>query len=181
MIMTFANKKYDNDNRLGCGGFTLVELMIVIAIIGILAAIAVPNFMKYRKKAEITEIAVNIKNFEKGFIAYALDEDDYPDDCHTDTGPYGLPDTIIEDYILVGEWVKPTALGGRYNWEGPDQYWPTYPDDTGYIGISIDEGTAPDKDFRILDSMLDDGNLATGKFQKTTNGRYTYMIESNGY
>jgi prepilin-type N-terminal cleavage/methylation domain-containing protein len=181
MIMRRTVKITDKTAKLASGGFTLVELMIVIAIIGILAAIAVPNFMRYRKKAEIAEIAVNIKNFEKGFIAYALDEGDYPADSHTDTGPYGLPDAIIEDYILVGEWVKPTALGGRYNWEGANTYWPLYPDDNGYIGISIDEGTAPNKDFRILDAMLDDGNLATGKFQQTTNGRYTYMIESNGY
>ena len=58
-------------------GFTLIELMIVIAIIGILAAIAIPQFASYRARAYNSAALSDLKNAATAQEAYFVDEQSY--------------------------------------------------------------------------------------------------------
>src|SRR5262245_63582545 len=60
--------------RKAAGGFTLIELMIVVAIIGILAAVAIPAFMKYIRRSKTTEATMNIRKLFDSSVSYFEDE-----------------------------------------------------------------------------------------------------------
>src|SRR6187549_396807 len=59
-----------NKNR---GGFTLVEIMIVVAIIALLAAIAVPNFLRARKRSQATRILEDLRMIDSAIDQYAIE------------------------------------------------------------------------------------------------------------
>ncbi len=67
-------KKYYN-------GFTLVEILIVVVIVGILAAIAIPTYNNYVKKGYATEAKTQIKNIVQAAELYATENGDFPPDC----------------------------------------------------------------------------------------------------
>ena len=58
-------------------GFTLIELMIVVAIIGILAAIAIPNFMRFQAKSKQSEAKMNLGAIGTTCEAYRAEKDTY--------------------------------------------------------------------------------------------------------
>ena len=80
-------KFHTKDDR----GFTLIELMIVIAIIGILAAIAIPQFSAYRVRSYNSAANADLRNATTAQEAYFVDQQDYADAISSITGSsYGL-------------------------------------------------------------------------------------------
>jgi prepilin-type N-terminal cleavage/methylation domain-containing protein len=60
-------------------GITLMELMIVMAIIGTLATIAVPSYISYKEKARIAAAIAEIRIMEKQIKNYFIEKNDYPE------------------------------------------------------------------------------------------------------
>lgn len=65
-------------------GFTLIELLIVVAIIGILAAIAVPNFLNAQMRARIARVESDLKALSTALEMYRADQNSYPNDHDLD-------------------------------------------------------------------------------------------------
>lgn len=59
-------------------GFTLIELLIVVAIIGILAAIAVPNFMNAQVRAKVARAESEMRNIQNSLESFFIDNNGYP-------------------------------------------------------------------------------------------------------
>ena len=80
-------------NTTSKSGFTLVEIMIVVAIIGLLAAIAIPNFVKARTTSQANACINNLRQLDGAVQQYALEKK------LSSTDTYGLSD--LKPYIKL--------------------------------------------------------------------------------
>ena len=140
--------------------------MIVVAIIGILAAIAVPSTSSAAEDSAVSAVAMELKNYQSAASQYMVLTGNLLPDSASGAIPAGL-----ETFIRPAMWLDGTAAGG---------VWDTELNSFGVtsaIGIHFNgTGTTRDDGFMTrVDALVDDGDLSTGLFQKLAADRY-YII-----
>ncbi len=108
-----------------CGAFTLIELLIVVAIIAILAAIAVPNFLEAQTRAKVARVKADMRTIATAIETYCIDYNSYPRmNPNVCADPDNPQDTwlvgSIYDHFLWYEWHE-----GGENMLGPGGGVPT--------------------------------------------------------
>lgn len=144
-------------------GFTLVEIMIVVVIIGLLAAVAIPAITKGQRRSQNTRFVSDLRVFTQAFETYSLENGGWPPNAGGGVVPVGMAGTFKTDV-----WTSATVVGGRWNWDR----------NLNGIGAAISNSspTVSVAQMTEIDTMIDDGDLSTGHFQFIS-GRYMYILE----
>ena len=89
-------------------GFTLIELLVVVAIIGILAAIAIPQFAEYKTRAFNSRAQSDLRNALTAEEAYFVDNENYAD-CSDGGCATTLPGFVLSDNVSISMNAQGTA------------------------------------------------------------------------
>jgi len=146
-------------------GFTLLELMIVIAILADIVAIAMPSFIRSRKFAQNTRFLSDLRTAVDGFEMYATERNSYPPNSGA-----GIPPAGMQQYLANLDWAAPTSIGGNWNWDNNRN------GSVAAVGVEF-HGDGDDVRMADIDDRIDNGILTTGGFRKRTDDIYATIIE----
>ena len=158
MIQKIANKK----------GFTLIELMIVVAIIGILAAIAIPNFVAMQLRAKRSELPTNLDGIRTSEKAYVNEWDVY---TAAGPNPSTLPSKSTSAFgATFGDGSKWDLLG----WVADGKVY-------GMYAVTDITGTAAGQNFSTTAVSDIDGDSKTAYFWANKDNKGTMQSANSLY
>ncbi|MGF1483053.1 MAG: type II secretion system protein [Opitutales bacterium] len=148
-------------------GFTLVEIAAVVALIGIMLAIAVPLFKTHLESAQNAKFMADLRTFSGAFETYRTENGAWPPDQPRDQSfPSGM-----ESYLEGSGWEESSSLGGSFFFDSLRLHsgvpWPAvisigdYSSGTAQVPVR-----ASPEQLAAIDQAIDDGNLSTGNFRQ---------------
>ncbi len=140
--------------------FTLVEIMIVVVIIGLLAAMAIPAFQRSRERSQAARFVNDFHQYDSAFQRYAMEFGQLP----ATAAAGGVIPAGMSGY-LPASYTELSPMGGRYVWSGPSSY------------VVLVNSNATDTVMQLVDVALDDGDLTTGNFIKIGSTAYGLHIQ----
>src|SRR5215813_5092229 len=148
--MNYRLSEVSRATRRGARGFTLIEIMVVVIIIGLLAAVIVPQVMNRVDEARMTKAKADIQSLETALTMYRLDNSKYPT---TDQGLQALvaqpTDPSVRHWRQGGylQRVSKDPWGNDYHYEAPGTHGHEYDlytlgsdDQPGGDGVAADIG-----------------------------------------
>ncbi|MGB0743366.1 MAG: prepilin-type N-terminal cleavage/methylation domain-containing protein [Opitutales bacterium] len=144
-------------------GFTLVEIMVVVVIVGLLAAIAASAFARARQASQNTRFASDVRVYSGAMETFAMEYGDFPEDSNSGAVPAGLG-----EYLKLDQWNEGPSLGGVWDVEKGSYNVNSAVGAHGFT-VTVDQITK-------FDEKYDDGDLSTGKYRRLDNDRYYYVI-----
>jgi len=133
--------------------FTLVELVIVILILGVLAAIAAPKLFDVMEESEVATTLANVQVILDAVERYHADHASLPGDVNRGIFP---PD--LDGYLHERVFTNPGPLGSLYDWDGPGTSKPV-------IALAIvfpRSGVSSTEFYQRIEQAIDDGDSSTG-------------------
>ncbi len=148
--------------------FTLVEILIVVVILGILAAIVIPQFTSASQEAARSSFVTSLKQLVTAAELYRNKEGEYVADSSSGVFP---PE--FAEYVRVEDFESGTPIGGVWDFEFEDTAGVT-----SAVGVHFNgDGETRDDAYMVqIDALFDDGDLEAGAFQRLAAGRYYYII-----
>ena len=145
-------------------GFTLIEILVVVTIIGLLAALAVPTFLKVTKNSRAAALARDLKTIVNASETYIMESGLWPPDTNTGAFPFELAGYFSQRFFETN-----TPAGGNWDFE---QYDSGITSAVGVVSPDLEETII----LQQVDAVIDDSNLNTGRFRKLGANQYYWII-----
>jgi prepilin-type N-terminal cleavage/methylation domain-containing protein len=152
--------------------FTIVEVMVVVVIIGFLAAAGLPSYRHITMRSKVTALENDLRQFSTAIQTFALQNGRWPADGEPQTIPSDLTAALSDNFTHT------TPIGGVYKWN----YEVPADGVTAKAALVVQTASGnPVSDdeelFLMIDRQMDDGVLETGNIQVGSTNSLVFIIE----